>query len=306
MDIHYLKLFNTLASQLSFSKAASLLFISQPAVSMQLKKLEQDLGVKLFDKIGKNIALNENGRILFDYTQRIFALIEEAENQLYSNTDVIRGSVQIGSSNTPAAYIIPRLLGEYLEKYPEVSTSLHAGNTDEIEHMIFDNKVDFAINGGNIAYGAYVQSEKIAADRMVVIASPFHPLASKAYVDAEDLKRERFISHQPRSQLYHSVASILGELGIPPVTSLQLGSIDAIKQSVLANLGIAIVPNMSVRMELTLKLFRELRIEGKEWEYPYHLIFRKNRLQSTAAIKMIELFKSGFSRIIDEPWQSPH
>ena len=303
MDIHYLKLFNTLATQLNFSKTASLLFISQPAVSMQLKKLQQDLGVKLFDKIGKNICLNENGKILYEYTQRIFSLIEEAENHLYSNSDVIRGTVHIGSSNTPAAYIIPRLLGEYMEAYPDVRTHLHVGNTDEIEHMILDNKVDFAINGGNISYGSHVESERIAADRMVIITSPFHPLASSSAVEAQTLAQERFISHQPSSQLFLFVQSILGELGIPPSTSLHLGSIDAIKQAVMANLGIAVVPYMAVRMELKLKLFRELIIEGKNWEYPYHLIFRKNRFQSIAALKLIELLKPGFKRIIDEPWQ---
>jgi len=302
MDIHYLKLFNTLATQLSFSKAASLLFISQPAVSMQLKKLQDDLGFKLFDKIGKNISLNENGKVLFEYTQKIFSLVEEAENHLYSNNDVIRGAVHLGSSNTPAAYIIPWLLGDYMEKYPNVKMNLHVGNTDEIEHMIFDNKVDFAINSGNISYGTHVEVEKIAVDRIVVIASPFNPLSSRESVVAQDLEKEHFISHQPNSQLFLYVQSILGELLIAPEITLHLGGIDAIKQAVMANLGIAIVPYMAVRTELKLKLFREVRLEGKTWEYPYHLIFRKNRFQTIAALKMIELFKPGFSRIIDEPW----
>jgi len=302
MDIHYLKLFNTLATQLSFSKAASLLFISQPAVSMQLKKLQDDLGIKLFDKIGKNINLNENGKILFEYTERIFSLVEEAENHLYSSNDVIRGTVHLGSSNTPAAYIIPRLLGEYMEIYPDVKMNLHVGNTDEIEHMIFDNKVDFAISGGNVSNGLHVEVERIAADRMVIVASPFHPLSSLQSVEAQDLAKERFISHQPNSQLFLYVQSILAELLLAPVITLHLGGIDAIKQAIMANLGIAIIPYMAVRTELKLKLFRELKLEGKSWEYPYHLIFRKNRFQTAASLKMIEIFKSGFSRIIDEPW----
>jgi DNA-binding transcriptional LysR family regulator len=115
MELNYLKLFNALATQLSVSKAAEMLYISQPAVSMQMKKLEANLGMKLFDKIGKKLYLNENGQLLFEYTSKIFSLIEDAEAQLSSVNSNLKGVVKIGSSNTPGTYILPRILGKFME-----------------------------------------------------------------------------------------------------------------------------------------------------------------------------------------------
>lgn len=147
MELHYLKLFNIMASELSFSKTANILFISQPAVSMQIKNFEKELGFKLFDRIGKTIVLNENGKILYNYSKQIFELIADAESDLSCQKELVGGSINIGASNTPGTYILPKIIGEFLEIYPRVNIDLHIANTYEIENLILENKLDFAISG---------------------------------------------------------------------------------------------------------------------------------------------------------------
>jgi DNA-binding transcriptional LysR family regulator len=134
LDLHHLKLFHTLATEQSYTKAANSLFISQPALSMQIKKFEDEIGVKLFDKVGNKNVLNDNGKLLFEYTQKIFTTIEEAEYQLLKKADSISGTVNIGGSNTSGTYILPKIIGAFKSLYPNVNVNLHVSDTNEISH----------------------------------------------------------------------------------------------------------------------------------------------------------------------------
>ena len=291
MDIHYLRMFNIMASELNYSKAANTLYITQPAVSMQIRKLENDLGFRLFDKIGKHLYLNENGKILYEYTKKIFALIEEAENSLYSRNNIVKGTVDIGASNTPGTYVLPKILGEFKEMYPDVNTYLHIANTHEIERMIFDNKVDFAVNGGDIEYSSQIVTEKLADDSVVFITSPSNSLAGCECVEPCELADSKFITHERNSQVYKLIEDILKELGLPVNITVTLGNIEAIKQAVAANLGIAAIPGSAISMEMKFGVLKQFRIKGKQWIYPYNLIYHKNRLHSNQAAKLMALVK---------------
>lgn len=291
MDLHYLKLFNVLATELSFSKTANMLYISQPAVSMQIKKLESDLGCKLFDKVGKHLYLSESGKLLYEYTKKIFTLVEEAERNLYSSNGVIKGTINIGASNTPGTYILPRILGEFKEMYPEVDTSLHIANTYEIERLVCENSVDFAVNGGEIHYSSVLNVEKLVDDEVVFISSPGNRLSELESVEIPDLIGSKYIVHERNSQLYKLVEGILNELKLPFNINMTLGSIDAIKQAVSSGLGVSIIPRSVIRNELKFGLLKEFRINGKEWLYPYKLVYHKNRQLSCAAVELIKLIR---------------
>ncbi|MFZ5987375.1 MAG: LysR substrate-binding domain-containing protein [Bacillota bacterium] len=297
MDLHYLKLFNVLAAELSFSKAANMLYISQPAVSMQIKKLENDLGCKLFNKVGKHLYLSESGKLLYEYTRRIFTLVEEAERNIYSSNGVIKGTINIGASNTPGTYILPRILGEFKEMYPEVDANLHIANTYEIERLIFENSVDFAVNGGEILYSSVLCVEKLVDDEVVFIASPGNRLLELENVEISDLVGCKYIVHERNSQIYKIVEDILYELDLPLNINMKLGSIDAIKQAVSAGLGISIIPRSAIKNELKFGLLKEFRVNGKEWRYPYKLIYHKNRQLSYAAAELIKLIRERISLI---------
>ncbi|ATW27242.1 LysR family transcriptional regulator [Candidatus Formimonas warabiya] len=292
MDLHYLKLFHVLALQGSFTKAAESLHISQPALSVQIKKLEGQLGMKLFDKVGNKIALNENGKLLSGYTQQIFALVDEAEHILLNKTECIIGSVNVGGSNTPGAYILPKIIGEFKSLYPKVEVNLHIANTDETAHMVINGQVDFAVNGGNLPYNHSICIEKLMDDKAVLAASPLNRLSEKEFVKPSDFADINFVSHETNSYLHKFLENFIQEMKIPSRIAMKFGGIDAIKQAISADLGISLLPYSAVSFELKSGLIKELRIRGKSWSYPYSLIYHKNKYLSPAVKKLMEMVRT--------------
>ncbi|MDF2520709.1 MAG: transcriptional regulator, LysR family [Clostridia bacterium] len=291
MNLSYLKLFNILATELSFSKAASLLYISQPAVSIQIKKLEEELGFKLFDRVGKQLELTENGKKLYQYTKKIFELVDEADIELTNQSKNLKGVVEIGASNTPGTYVLPKIVSEYSEAYPDVIINLHIGNTHEVERMVLENRVDFAINGGDVVYNSKLYIEWLAEDEVVFITSPESTLAGHDYVDFNVLSCAKFIVHEKNSRLYYLVQNILEELNLLDNITMTVGHIDAIKQAVKLELGIAAVPVSTVEEELKTGALSQFRIRNKSWFYPYNLIYNKERHRSPASRRMMELVR---------------
>jgi DNA-binding transcriptional LysR family regulator len=291
MNLSYLKLFNTLAIELSFSKAASLLYISQPAVSIQIKKLEEDMGFKLFDRVGKQLQMTENGEILYQYTKKIFDLVDEADAVLTKKYANLKGMVEIGASNTPGTYILPRILSEYSEFFPEVVTNLHIGNTFEVEKMVLEDRVDFAIKGGNVMYNSKLYVEWLAEDEVIFITSPNSCLAGRDYVDSNELANCKFVVHEKNSRLYNLVQHILEEQGLLDNITMTVGHVDAIKQAVRLELGIAAIPISTVEDELKAGTLCQFRVKDKSWFYPYNLVYNKERHRSPASRRLMELVR---------------
>jgi DNA-binding transcriptional LysR family regulator len=292
MDLHHLKLFHTLATEQSYTKAANSLFISQPALSMQIKKFEDEIGVKLFDKIGNKNVLNDNGKLLFEYTQKIFATIEEAEYQLLKKVDCISGNVNIGGSNTSGTYILPKIIGTFKNLYPNVNVNLHVSDTNEISHLILDSKLDFALNGGTLEYRKNIYVEKLMEDQIVLAVSPQSKLVGKKYINPSDLDGYNFITHERHSQLYLLAEKIIEEMNFPSEITMTFGNIDAIKQAVSANLGVSLIPLSAVSFELKIGIIKELKIKNKGWSYPHNLIYNKNRYLSPAARILMDMVRS--------------
>lgn len=295
MDLHHLRLFHTLAVEQSYTKAADSLFISQPALSMQIKKFEDELGVKLFDKVGNKNVLNDNGNLLFEYTQKIFSTIEEAKYQLIKKADCISGTVNIGGSNTSGTYILPKIIGAFKNLYPNVNVNLHVSDTNEISHLILESKLDFALNGGTLKYGNNIYIEKLMEDQIVLAVSPQNKLAGKEYINSSDLDGNNFITHERHSQLYLLAEKIIEEMHFPSEITMTFGNIDAIKQAVSANLGVSLIPLSAVSFELKIGIIKELKIKNKSWSYPHNLIYNKNRYLSPAARKLMDMVRSSIT-----------
>jgi DNA-binding transcriptional LysR family regulator len=292
MDLHYLWLFYKVAQHKSFSKAAEELLLSQPTISMQVKKLESELGINLFDRFGKNIYLSRDGELVFNYAAKIFDTVKELEDQLAVKKGKIVGSIHIGASNTPGAYILPHLIGVFKHDYPDISAHLHIGNTHEILNMIITNQVDFAVIGGEFDYKKTFSTKKLLDDSVIMIGSPKNPLTQKAHVSTADLINQPFIAHEPESNLYEYTQHIVkNDLKIPFNVSMMLGNISAIKHAVAANLGISIVPLSSVKHHLEKGMVRKISIEDRVWKYPYYIVHYRDKnfnLPSKLLIQNIE------------------
>lgn len=295
MDLHYLEIFNTVAQQQSFTKASEILHISQPALSIQMKKLEEQIELKLFNKIGNKIYLSENGTMLYDYTQKIFAIIEEVENNISNKKEYVGGTLNLGGSNTPGTYILPSIIGEFKKIYPNVNINLHIGNTSEIGHLINNGTLDIAVNGGNSLYNNHIFVDKLMDDKLIIAASPNNPFAKKDKITLTDLKKMSFIVHKTDSQLYAYYEKFIDDIHISENISMYLGSIDAIKRAVIANLGVSLMPLAAVQLELEIGLLTKLPFEYQNEFYPYSLIYNKNKYLSTTATKFIEVLKDNIT-----------
>ena len=290
MDLHYLEIFNTVAMYESFKKASETLHISQPALSIQIKKLEEQIGLKLFNKIGNKICLSENGVMLFNYTKRIFDIVDEIENNISDKKEFIGGTLNIGGSNTPGTYILPEIIGEFKKTYPSININLHIANTAEISHLINNGTLDVAINGGSCVYNNYIYSEKILEDKLVLISSPINE-----FISVDELKNMSFVVHKTDSQLYTYYKKYIDELNVEENVSMYLGNIDAIKKAVSSNLGISLIPHAAVKFELKFGILKELNIPDYQLMYPYNLIYNKNKFLSVTTKKFIELIRASIN-----------
>lgn len=303
MDLHYLEIFNAVAQHESYKKASELLHISQPALSVQIKKLEEQIGLKLFNKIGNKICLNENGLMLQGYTNRIFDIVEELENGIADQNGYIGGTLHLGGSNTPGTYLLPEIIGEFKKQYPNIEINLDIANTTEVAHLINNGTLDIAINGGNYQYGNYIYAEKLLADKLLIVASPENPYCNCSDITREDLSKMNFIVHKTNSQLYTYYKKLIDELDLPENISMCLGNIDAIKRAVGSNLGVTLIPYVAVKFELQFGILQKLNAPRYEFDYSYSLIYNKNKALSPASTKFIEYIRG---RMKDYSFNAQH
>ncbi len=291
MELHYLKIFNTVAQYKSFKKASEILHISQPALSIQVKKLEIQIDLKLFYKMGNQIYLTEEGDMLYEYTKKIFHIIDEMEFDILKQKKEIGGIINLGGSNTPGTYILPKVIGEMKRRYPAVTVNLHVADTSEITNLIENGTLDVAVNGGSSVYNSNIYAEELIHDKLIFVASPDNLLCEKEYIEKEDLKGFSFVVHSKTSQLYTYYRNIMQEFKLPENISMYFGSIDAIKSAIYADLGLALMPYYAVRSDIKMGLIKELKIKDVTIDYPYSLIYNKNKYLSVTVKKFMEVLE---------------
>ncbi len=298
MELHYLEIFNTVAGLQNYRKASDEMHISQPALSIEIKRLEEQIGLKLFDRIGNRIYLNDNGRMLQKYTNNIFSIIHDMEGAIQEEKIHVGGIINIGASNTPGTYILPKMMAQFRRDYPDVSFSMTIGSTSEIARKIESAGLDMAVNGGECEFGRQIHIEKIYDDRLVLVASVKNPAAALEKVCPDDIRGMSFIVHKADSQLYADYRMLIKKMNIPECVAMSLGNIDAIKNSVKTDIGISLVPEASVKEEIRSGELKVLNISGIDIEYPYRLIYNNNKTLSIAAIKFMEYMRSIYSKSI--------
>lgn len=256
-----LKVFRAVADRLSFHKAAEDLFVTQPAVTLQIKALESDLGMRLFDRSGSRIALTRQGSVLLSYANKIAKLVAEAEGELGTSEGHVSGDLLLGVSTTIAQYVLPRLLRAFLEEHPRVQFSLHSGNTDQIVQYLLDGKVSIGlIEGPSRERGVHV--EPFMEDEMVLIASPnfeSNHLSRSEFVGVSLLMRE----HGSGSR--RVVEKSLEKAGFRLKSFkkvIDVDSTEAIKSAVEVGLGVGFVSRSAIANELELDKLKVTQVDG--------------------------------------------
>jgi DNA-binding transcriptional LysR family regulator len=265
-----LKVFRTVAEAMSFRKAAEMLHLSQPAVSQQIRALEEEARVRLFDRAGgdghgSQIALTEAGRVLLGYANRAAAVMAEAERALASLNHEVTGELRLGASTTVAQYLLPRILGAFLKQYPHVRMSVVSGNTEEIAEAVAEEKVALGIIEGP-PMRRDVKTEPMAPDELVLIVSPSHMWAQrKGAIPVEDLGTVPLLLRERGSGSRRVVERALKDAGLPLKSlkvAMELDSTEAIISGVEAELGVGFVSRWAVGKVLRLGSVKVVKVQG--------------------------------------------
>jgi len=265
-----LKVFRTVAEAMSFRKAAEMLHLSQPAVSQQIRALEEEARVRLFDRAGgdghgSQIALTEAGRVLLGYANRAAAVMAEAERALASLNHEVTGELRLGASTTVAQYLLPRILGAFLKQYPHVRMSVVSGNTEEIAEAVAEEKVALGIIEGP-PMRRDVKTEPMAPDELVLIVSPSHMWAQrKGAIPVEDLGTVPLLLRERGSGSRRVVERALKDAGLPLKSlkvAMELDSTKAMISGVEAELGVGFVSRWAVGKVLRLGSVKVVKVQG--------------------------------------------
>jgi len=266
-----LRVFRAVAEEMSFRKAAEVLHLSQPAVSQQIRALEEEAGARLFDRgagegHGTQIALTEAGRVLLKYAKVAAATMEEARQALAALRDDVAGELRLGASTTVAQYVLPRILGAFLRQYPQVELSVTSGNTERIVEAVAEEQVALGIIEGP-AMRREVKTERMVRDEMVLIANPNHAWARAGAIAPGELAKVPMLLREQGSGSRRVVERALKQAGLPLRSlrvAMELDSTEAIISGVEAELGVGFVSRCAIGKAQRLGTVRVVAVKGLE------------------------------------------
>lgn len=246
-----LQVFHAVAKQLSFTKAAEVLFMTQPAVTFQIKQLEEHFNTRLFDRGHGRIALTPAGEVVLGYAEKILGLASEMDVRLSELTGEIGGSLMVGASTTIAEFMLPGILGEFKSTYPNVRSRLIVGNSESIENRVLEHTIDIGFIE-SLSHEPNLECEVCCDDELVVICHPRFPLARHKELTPQKLLEQPFISREPGSGTREFTESYLRTAGVTldqMNVVMELGSPIALNGVVQTGLGFAIASRASVSKE---------------------------------------------------------
>ena len=287
LNLHQLATFQVVAKHGSFVRAAEELRLSQPAVSAHIRNLEKDLGVKLFDQIGRKTYLTPAGEELYLYSQKIFSVMVETLEVMTTHGSPHYGRLSVGADTTVGSYIIPNLLGKFRQIYPEVEISLEVLNHAALVGELIGKRVDVAVMA-KVPTEIPVFDVPFAKNELVVVAAPAHRLAGIARVPFAEVAQEHFLLREPGSSTRAALETVFQEAGYPLLVSMQVGNNSAIKRGVAAGLGVALISRVAIDMELKTNRLIILDVEGFPIVRQWHIVHLKNKNLSATA----KVFKS--------------
>ncbi len=295
-----LRILKAIAAEGSFKRAADTLYVSQPAVSLQVQNLEKQLNVPLFDRGGRKAQLTEAGHLLLSYGEKIITLCQETCRAIEDLQNLQGGTLIIGASQTTGTYLLPRTIGLFRQKYPDVAVQLQVHSTRRTSWGVSNGQVDLAIIGGEVP-AELQETLKIipyADDELALILPATHPLAKVETIQKEDLYRLHFITLDSQSTIRKVIDKVLTRCEIDTKrlrVEMELNTIEAIKNAVQAGLGAAFISVTAIEKELQMGILHAVRIKDVEVRRTLSVIINPNRYRSKAAEAFIREILPEFS-----------
>jgi DNA-binding transcriptional LysR family regulator len=281
LTLRQLRVFDAVARHLSYTRAAQELFLSQPAVSMQIKQLEENVGLPLFEQLGRRVYLTEAGRELFAYSHSIAQQLDEAEAVMEELKGVRRGKLKVSVAST-ANYFATRLLAAFAKEHEGVTVSLDVTNRRGLLNQLAANETDLVIMGRPPA-DLNLVTEAFMDNPLVVIAPAGHPLVGRKDIPVSRLQEETFVVRERDSGTRIAMERFFHELGIELTTGMEMTSNEAIKQAVEAGLGLGIVSIHTLELELQSGRLAILDAQHFPIMRHWYVVHRKGKRLSAAA-----------------------
>ena len=296
MTFRQFEIFLAVARAKNFTRAAETLHVSQSTLSQHVLELERELGVRLFDRLGRAVTLTEGGRLLEEHATRIATTVASARRAIDELKGLERGSLVIGASTTPGIYVLPGVVAAFKRRYPGIDVSLQIANSQVIEERIRADTVDLGVVGGHILG---TRERCVAAgllDELLLIVAPRHPWAKRREVATRELSGIPLLMREQGSATRLVTERTLRQAGVKFTTAMELDHIEAIKQAVMAGLGVAFVSLHAVRGEIATRRLCGLRLKGLRIRRHFHVIHNEARTLTASGRAFMQLLEGHRSR----------
>ena len=292
MDMRALKYMLSVEETGSITAAAKEHFVTQPAVSIQLKKLQEELGTTLFEVVSREVRFTSVGRKVLDYARRMSALEKEMAGEISGITGLTSGEVSIGTIDAASIYILPAVYSSFRRKYPGIELSVDVSSTLPLLERMADGRLDLVVGTLSGEKRAGVREIEIFREKLVPISPPGHTAASRRGVDVETFAGHPFISFHRESVTRRMIEAALLDMGVTLEVAMEIDSQEAIKNLVASGLGLSILPHETVRGEIGRGTLARPRVRGLKIERSIGLIMPEKRHVTTAARAFLEVMKA--------------
>jgi DNA-binding transcriptional LysR family regulator len=293
-----LQVFRAVAKHLSFTKAADALFMTQPAVTFQVKQLEEHLNSRLFDRTHNGITLTPAGLVALEYAERILALSAELEARLKDTSGQLAGPLLIGASMTIGEYLLPQAIGEFKVRHPGVVPTLFVGNSEIVQERVAERTLDLGFIEGDSHLGS-LRSEICCEDELQVVCAPSHPVAREPFAQPASLMQHPYVGREAGSGTRAVIDHYLQRHGVAPDclnAVVELGSPEALKGLVATGLGFAIMSRVIVAKELQLGQLVQVPLKPPLIRN-FSIVYAKERFHSKVVGSFLEYTRARLAAI---------
>jgi len=285
VDLRQLEIFVKVAELGSFSRAAQSLFLTQPTVSEHIRTLEDELGVRLLDRLGRGAVVTKGGALLLGYAQRMLALSREARQAMESFQGRMSGDLLVGASTIPGEYILPALIGRFKEKFPDIAITLLIGGSQAVTEWVLEGRAEIGVVGARSGHRA-IEYRELLPDDIVLIVGATHPWQGRPLVTLDELRAEPLLLREQgsgtRAALESALAAAGTDIGAFRVVG-EMGSTQAIKQAVKAGVGVSLVSRRAVEEECRAGSVWCLRVQDLKISRAFYLATHRERSRSPLA-----------------------
>lgn len=293
MSPNHLRTFLAVRKHLNYTRAGEEVFLSQPAVSRQIHQLERELGVPLFEQIGKSLHVTDAGRTLAREAEKILGAIERATEAVRAHRSAAYGSLRIGASTTPGLYILPALLARFRSRFPDVELDYAVENSQRIEHRIVRNELDLGFVGARVSDDD-IHAEAVVEDEIVCFAGPSHPLAGRRRVAPRSLEAETCIIREKGSATRRLFEAWLAGTGARFGRTIELPGPEAAKVLVAAGIGFSFMSVHGLRDDLARGRFKAIPVVGLTLARPIYLVRHRAKLVSPVMDAFLKIVRAAF------------